>query len=125
MVASSLPLPRLAARTIDSIPLFTDDALYDASSVRIAFTGRAGGASEGDYASLNLFTVRTAHILPHIEAKARFLSAHRAAQRRMRAPRLCKEDSLFLREKLKRCGKSAPARRQRRGLVNPIWSKRK
>ena len=26
MVASSLPLPRLAARTIDSIPLFTDDA---------------------------------------------------------------------------------------------------
>ena len=28
-------------------------------------------------------------------------------------------------EKLKRCGKSAPARRQRRGLVNPIWSKRK
>ena len=56
MVASSLPLPRLAARTIDSIPLFTDDALYDASSVRIAFTGRAGGASEGDYASLNLGT---------------------------------------------------------------------
>ena len=56
MVASSLPLPHLAARTIDSIPLFTDDALYDASSVRIAFTGRAGGASEGDYASLNLGT---------------------------------------------------------------------
>lgn len=56
MVASSLPLPRLAARTIDSIPLFTDDALYGASSVRIAFTGRAGGASEGDYASLNLGT---------------------------------------------------------------------
>ena len=56
MVASSLPLPRLAARTIDSIPIFTDDALYDASSVRIAFTGRAGGASEGDYASLNLGT---------------------------------------------------------------------
>ena len=56
MVASSLPLPHLAARTIDSIPLFTDDALYDASSVRIVFTGRAGGASEGDYASLNLGT---------------------------------------------------------------------
>ena len=28
-------------------------------------------------------------------------------------------------EKLKRCGKSAPARRQRRGLENPIRSKRK
>ena len=28
-------------------------------------------------------------------------------------------------EKLKRCGKSAPARRQRRGLASPIWSKRK
>ena len=28
-------------------------------------------------------------------------------------------------EKLKRCGKSAPVRRQRRSLANPIWSKRK
>lgn len=28
-------------------------------------------------------------------------------------------------EKLKRCGKSAPARWQQRGLENPIWSKRK
>lgn len=56
MVASSLPAPRLAKRTIDNIPLFTDDALFDASSVRICFTGRAGGKSEGAYASLNLGT---------------------------------------------------------------------
>ena len=56
MVASSLPMPHLASRTFNSIPLFTDDALYDASSVRIAFTGRAGGESEGAYASLNLGT---------------------------------------------------------------------
>lgn len=56
MEASSLPAPRLAKRTVNSIPLFTDDALYDASSVRIAFTGRAGGGSEGAYASLNLGT---------------------------------------------------------------------
>ena len=56
MEAFSLPAPRLVKRTVNSIPLFTDDALYDASSVRIAFTGRAGGRSEGAYASLNLGT---------------------------------------------------------------------
>lgn len=54
MEAFRLPAPRLAKRTVNSIPIFTDDALYDASSVRIAFTGRAGGRSEGAYASLNL-----------------------------------------------------------------------
>lgn len=54
MEAFRLPAPRLSKRTVNSIPLFTDDALYDASSVRIAFTGRAGGKSEGAYASLNL-----------------------------------------------------------------------
>ena len=54
MEAFRLPAPCLAKRTVNSIPIFTDDALYDASSVRIAFTGRAGGRSEGAYASLNL-----------------------------------------------------------------------
>ena len=56
MEALRLPAPRLVKRTVNSIPFFTDDALYDASSVRIAFTGRAGGRSEGAYASLNLGT---------------------------------------------------------------------
>ena len=54
MEALRLPAPRLVKRTVNSIPLFTDDALYDASSVRIAFTGRDGGKSKGAYASLNL-----------------------------------------------------------------------
>ena len=34
--------------------MLTDDALFEACGVRIAFTGRDGGASQGPFASLNL-----------------------------------------------------------------------
>ena len=53
-----LPMP-----TLDALPLgahraigptmLGDEALYQASGVRIAFTGRSGGVSVGPYASLN------------------------------------------------------------------------
>ena len=43
----------LELRNLAGIPLLTDDALFEACGVRIAFTGRAGGASEGAYSSLN------------------------------------------------------------------------
>lgn len=49
-----LPSPTLAEGRLASIPVFTDEALFAACGVRIAFTTRAGGVSEGAYASLNL-----------------------------------------------------------------------
>ena len=50
---TALPMPMLEASNLSGIPLLTDDALFEACGVRIAFTSRAGGTSEGAYASLN------------------------------------------------------------------------
>ena len=61
-----LPLPRLDALLLgahraigedgdepQNVPVLTDEALFRAVGVRIGFTGREGGVSEGPYASLN------------------------------------------------------------------------
>ena len=53
-MASTLPLPQLAASTLGALNIVTDNALARETGVRVAFTGRNGGASEGAYASLNL-----------------------------------------------------------------------
>ena len=50
---TTLPMPALELSNLSGIPLLTDDALFETCGVRIAFTGRAGGTSEGAYASLN------------------------------------------------------------------------
>lgn len=49
-----LPKPSLSEVEYNNIPLFTDEALFEACGVRIAFTTREGGVSEGPYTSLNL-----------------------------------------------------------------------
>ena len=54
MTALILPRPTLDEGCFASVPVFTDEALFEACGVRIAFTMRAGGVSEGPYASLNL-----------------------------------------------------------------------
>ena len=48
-----LSLPHLDLVTMGNVPLFTDDALFEACGTRIAFAGRGGGASSGVYESLN------------------------------------------------------------------------
>lgn len=50
----ALPQPTLQARTSAGLSFLTDEPLFQATGLRIAFTGRAGGVSEGPYASLNL-----------------------------------------------------------------------
>lgn len=54
MTALTLPQPALDEGCFASVPVFTDEALFEACGVRIAFTMREGGVSEGPYASLNL-----------------------------------------------------------------------
>lgn len=51
-----LPQPHLDARLFGArrLSVLTDDALFERTGVRVAFTGRAGGVSDGPYASLNL-----------------------------------------------------------------------
>lgn len=49
-----LPDPDLMLRDFDGIPVWTDERLFEACGVRIAFTTRAGGASADPYRSLNL-----------------------------------------------------------------------
>ena len=51
-----LPEPQLGLRSFgaQALPLFTDEALFQRTGLRVAFSGRAGGVSEGAYASLNL-----------------------------------------------------------------------
>lgn len=46
--------PRLSEGRFSSLDVLTDERLFDALGVRIAFTGKEGGVSEGDFASLNL-----------------------------------------------------------------------
>lgn len=54
MGTTSLPLPQLEQEILGTLPVLTDNALARISGVRVAFTGREGGASEGCYGSLNL-----------------------------------------------------------------------
>ena len=54
MTTLVLPDPELTKGRFASISAYTDEALYAATGVRIAFTTRDGGVSEGPYASLNL-----------------------------------------------------------------------
>lgn len=56
LLDGTLPDPHLNARLLGArcIPVLTDDALFERTGIRIAFTGRAGGESEGAFASLNL-----------------------------------------------------------------------
>lgn len=49
-----LPLPRLTKGCFASISALTDEALFSACGVRIAFTLRGQGVSTGPYQSLNL-----------------------------------------------------------------------
>ena len=49
-----LPLPRLVEGRFSNLTAFTDEALFEACGVRIAFTERSGGVSEPPYDSLNL-----------------------------------------------------------------------
>ena len=55
-VLEPLPAPLLTARRFGArrIPALTDDALFNRTGVRIAFTGREGGESGDPYGSLNL-----------------------------------------------------------------------
>ena len=53
-MADMLPTPTLELKDFDGVPSWTDDALFAACGVRIAFAGRAGGVSSGPYKSLNL-----------------------------------------------------------------------
>ncbi len=46
-------MPVLIERELGSVSALTDEALFEACGVRIAFTGRDGGVSTGPYASLN------------------------------------------------------------------------
>ncbi len=48
-----LPIPSLEKRELNGLSVLTDEALFNACGVRIAFTEREGGVSEGPYASLN------------------------------------------------------------------------
>ena len=54
-MTGEFPKPQLNALPLGahSVSALSDEALFAACGVRIAFTGRAGGVSEGPYASLN------------------------------------------------------------------------
>ncbi|MEG1434480.1 MAG: polyphenol oxidase family protein [Gordonibacter sp.] len=54
--AERLPIPELDARLFGArcLSALTDEELFARTGVRIAFTGRAGGVSEGPFSALNL-----------------------------------------------------------------------
>ena len=54
MGTTVLPSPRLEQDLLGAIPVLTDNALARTLGVRVAFTGREGGVSNGCYGALNL-----------------------------------------------------------------------
>lgn len=54
MTTLALPAPALDKGRFASIEAYTDEGLYRATGIRVAFTTRTGGVSEGPFASLNL-----------------------------------------------------------------------
>ncbi len=54
MTTLVLPLPELTKGRFASLGAYTDEKLFEATGVRIAFTTRQGGVSKGCYGSLNL-----------------------------------------------------------------------
>lgn len=51
---NELELPELVRCDTSGISFYTDEKLFDATGIRIAFTTRKGGKSRGEYAGLNL-----------------------------------------------------------------------
>lgn len=51
---TELPLPSIIRRSFNGIVALSDDPLFDAVGVRIAFTSRNGGVSKAEYGELNL-----------------------------------------------------------------------
>lgn len=49
-----LPLPHVSEGRFASVSVLTDETLFEKTGIRIAFTERTGGVSEGGYSSLNL-----------------------------------------------------------------------
>lgn len=50
----ALPAPQLGMSRASGLAFLTDERLFEACGIRIGFTTRHGGVSEGPYASLNL-----------------------------------------------------------------------
>lgn len=50
----ALPMPRLAEGRFDAVKALTDEALFEACGVRVAFLERAGGVSAAPYDALNV-----------------------------------------------------------------------
>ena len=70
-----LPAPRLAEGRSVSIGMYTDEALFQATGVRIAFFERLGGVSTGAYESLNAATHVNDDLNPVLENRRRALRA--------------------------------------------------
>lgn len=56
MTTLTLPYPTLVEGRSVSVPFYTDEALFDATGVRIAFTTRQGGVSKPPFDTLNVGT---------------------------------------------------------------------
>lgn len=85
MTALALPAPALDKGRFASIDAYTDEALCQTTGIRIAFTTRAGGVSEGPYASLNLGS--------HVSDDAQAVARNRA---RVQEAFSCADDPLIV-----------------------------
>lgn len=85
--ARDLALPRLDTGRFASLEVLTDEALFRQTGVRVAFTERAGGVSEGPYASLNLGDHVGDDVGRVLENRRRVASALGAAEATLIVPR--------------------------------------
>lgn len=75
MTTLVLPYPTLTEGCFASIEAYTDNALFEATSVRIVFTKRFGGVSSGAYESLNLGSHVDDDLACVLENRSRLLAA--------------------------------------------------
>ena len=93
-----LPLPSLSARRFGArrIPALTDEALFEQTGVRIAFTEREGGASKGAFSSFNLGSHVGDNLNCVVENRLRLLEALDASNAQLIVPNQVHGDRVVL-----------------------------
>lgn len=94
MTTLTQPYPTLVEGRSVSVPFYTDEALFDATGVRIAFTTRHGGVSKPPFDSLNVGTHVSDDAQAVQENRRRIMEELHGDPARLIVPKQVHEDTL-------------------------------
>lgn len=94
MTTLTLPYPTLVEGRSVSVPFYTDEALFDATGVRIAFTTRHGGVSKPPFNTLNVGTHVSDDVSAVQENRLRIMQELKGTASRLIVPKQVHGDAL-------------------------------